>query len=116
MKYPRRRSAALPDRFPRPAVIDTAKCPAGCGRLRKPLHARRRARRAGIAGRSNLGKCLFCTACAMPALARHQTHSQYTTKLAARSRSDLTVARERPAVEVAGAALDAGSRSCWGVR
>jgi Ni,Fe-hydrogenase III small subunit/ferredoxin len=101
----------LPDRFRGRPVIDTAQCPDGCRLCAEacPTGALGPDGRAAI----DLGRCLFCTECANACPQKAITHSA-NYQLAARSRSDLVVARERPAVEVAGAALDARLKKLLG--
>ena len=111
MKYPDGAPPPLPDRFRGRPVIDTAKCPAGCDACEAACPTG--ALDAQDRGAIDLGKCLFCTACADACPRQAITHS-HNYQLAARSRSDLTVARERPAVEVAGAALDARLKKLLG--
>ena len=111
MKYPDGAPPPLPDRFRGRPVFDCAKCPKDCracfdacptGALdpKEP-------------GRIDLGKCLFCTECANACPQHAITHSD-NYQLAARERKDLIVAREKQAVEVAGAALDAKLKKLFG--
>jgi Ni,Fe-hydrogenase III small subunit/Pyruvate/2-oxoacid:ferredoxin oxidoreductase delta subunit len=103
MSYPDGAPPPLPDRFRGRLVIDTAKCPDGCRACEAACPTG--ALSAEDRGHIDLGKCLFCTACAEVCPHQAITHSQ-NYQLAARNRPDLIVARARPAVEVAGAALD----------
>jgi len=111
MKYPDGAPPPLSDRFRGRPLVDTSKCPQGCracsdacptGALdpRDPAHL-------------DLGKCLFCTDCANACPQQAITHSR-NYQLAARDRKDLVVTRERQAVEVVGAALDAKLRRLLG--
>ena len=103
MAYPAGAPPALPDRFRGAPVIATATCPEGC-------HACADACPTGALAlndpaRLDLGKCLFCPECANACPLHAITHSG-NYQLAARHRQDLIVARDRQAVEVAGAALN----------
>ena len=104
MTYPDGPPPPLPDRFRGRPVIDSARCPEGCRACVDacPTGA------LGVADPAHidLGKCLFCTACANACPRQAITHSA-NYQLAARHRKELVVARERQAVEVVGAALDA---------
>jgi Ni,Fe-hydrogenase III small subunit/ferredoxin len=111
IKYPDAPPPPLPDRFRGRPVIDVAKCPAGC-------HACVDACPTGaldmaLPGQIDLGKCLFCPECANACPNQAISHST-NYQIAARRRSDLVVGRERQAVEVVGAALDAKLRKLFG--
>jgi len=111
MKYPDGAPPPLPDRFRGRPVIDSAKCPAGCRACADACPTG--ALSPQDAGLIDLGKCLFCTECSNACPRQAITYSG-NYQLAARNRSDLIVARERQAVEVAGAALDAKLRRLLG--
>ncbi len=111
MKYPDGAPPPLPDRFRGRPVIDTAKCPAGCRACVDACPTG--ALDSKDPGHIDLGKCLFCTECATACPAQAVKHSG-NYQLAARSRQDLMVTRESPAVEVVGAALDAKLRKLFG--
>ena len=111
MKYPDGAPPPLPDRFRGRPVIDPSKCPDGCRACADACPTG--ALDPQDAGRIDLGKCLFCTECSNACPQRAVTYSG-NYQLAARNRKDLLVARERPAVEVAGAALDAKLRRLFG--
>jgi Ni,Fe-hydrogenase III small subunit/ferredoxin len=108
MTYPDGAPPPLPDRFRGRPMIDSSKCPQGCHACSDvcptgaitPTHI-------------DLGKCLFCIECANACPQQAITHS-CNDQLAARKRTDLIVAREQQAVEVAGAALDKKLKKLFG--
>jgi len=109
--YPDGAPPPLPDRFRGRPVIDASRCPAGC-------HACADACPTGALDASDpshidLGKCLFCPECANACPHKAVSHSE-NDQLSARDRSALVVPRERQAVEVAGAALDAKLKKLLG--
>jgi Ni,Fe-hydrogenase III small subunit len=108
MKYPDGAPPPLPDRFRGRPIIDSAQCPEGC-------HACSDVCPTGAINLTHvdLGKCLFCIECANACPKQAITHS-CNYQLAARNRNDLIVARERQAVEVAGAALDKKLKKLFG--
>jgi len=111
MKYPDGAPPALPDRFRGRPLIDPAKCPEGCHACFEACPTG--ALDPGDPARIDLGKCLFCTECADACPHKSVTHSD-NYQLAARSRKDLLVPRDRQAVEVVGAALDAKLKKLLG--
>jgi len=111
MKYPDGAPPPLPDRFRGRPVIDTAKCPAGCHACADACPTG--ALDANDPARIDLGKCLFCPECANACPQKAIAHSK-NYQLAARNRGDLIVPREQPAIEVAGAALDAKLKKLFG--
>jgi len=108
MTYPDGAPPPLPDRFRGRPMIDSSKCPQGCHACSDvcptgaitPAHV-------------DLGKCLFCIECANACPQQAITYS-CNDQLAARNRADLIVAREKQAVEVAGAALDKKLKKLFG--
>ena len=111
MKYPDGAPPPLPDRFRGRPVIDSANCPEGCRACVEACPTG--ALDPKDPGHIDLGKCLFCTECATACPKQAVKHS-VNYQLAARSRQDLVVTRERPAVEVVGAALDAKLKKLFG--
>ena len=111
MAYPDGPPPPLPDRFRGRPCIDTAKCLAGCRACAEACPTG--ALDAEDPRHIDLGRCLFCTACASACPQKAISFSA-NYQLAARDRSALLVARERQAVEVAGAALDAKLKRLFG--
>ncbi|MEI7898803.1 MAG: NADH-quinone oxidoreductase subunit NuoB [bacterium] len=111
MKYPDGAPPVLPDRFRGRPLIDTAQCLEGCRACMDACPTG--ALDPADPSRIDLGKCLFCTECANACPRLAITHSR-SYQLAARRRQDLVVARERLAVEVAGAALDKKLKTLFG--
>jgi Ni,Fe-hydrogenase III small subunit/ferredoxin len=109
--YPDGAPPPLPDRFRGRPVFDTAICADGCRACFDACPTG--AINPQDPSRVDIGKCLFCTACATACPQKAITHSA-CYQLAARSRQDLFVAREREAVEIAGAALDAKLKTLFG--
>lgn len=103
IRYPDGPPPPLPDRFRGRPIIDTAACPDGCRQCADVCPTG--AIEPGAAGHIDLGKCLFCTACA-EACPQHAITYADNYQLAARQRADLIVGHERAAVEVAGAVLE----------
>jgi Ni,Fe-hydrogenase III small subunit/Pyruvate/2-oxoacid:ferredoxin oxidoreductase delta subunit len=111
IRYPDGAPPPLPDRFRGRPVFDTAKCPQTCRACFEACPTG--ALDPNEPGRIDLGKCLFCTACADACPQRAITHSG-NYQLAARTRTELIVARERQASEVIGAALEAKLKKLFG--
>jgi Ni,Fe-hydrogenase III small subunit/formate hydrogenlyase subunit 6/NADH:ubiquinone oxidoreductase subunit I len=111
IKYPNGAPPPLPNHFRGRPVIDITKCPDDCHACIDacPTGALTCQDRAHI----DLGKCLFCTECAHACPQKAITFSD-NYQLAARNRNDLVVPRERQAVEIMGAALDAKLRKLFG--
>jgi len=109
--YPDGAPPPLPDRFRGRPVIDASRCPAGCHACADACPTG--ALDASDPSRIDLGKCLFCPECANACPHKAVSHSE-NDQLSARDRSALVVPRERQAVEVAGAALDAKLKKLLG--
>jgi len=109
--YPEGAPPPLPDRFRGRPVVDAAKCTDGCRACAEACPTG--AIRADDPAHIDLGKCLFCPECANACPQKAISYSD-SFQLATRERSDLIVAREQRAAEIAGAALDAKLKKLLG--
>lgn len=110
IKYPAAPPPALPDRLRGLPVLDAAKCRNGCRICADvcPVGAVAKADRLSF----DLGKCLFCAACAA-ACPEHTIAFSGDYRLAVRKRQDLFVTQEKQVLNLA-AELDAKMKRILG--